>query len=151
MRQKLCLVASSGGHLLELVSLRAAWEDHERFWVTFPTDDARALLEGEQVRWAYSPTNRNLKNLAKNLGLAWRVLRTERPTAVISTGAGVAVPFLWMGRLFGIRTIYIESLARIETLSLSGKLVYPWVHRFFVQWPDLVTRHPKAVYGGRVV
>ena len=147
----LCLVASSGGHLLELVSLKPAWEVHKRFWVTFPTDDARTLLEGERVHWAYHPTNRNLRNLVKNLWLAWKLLQHERPDVVISTGAGVAVPFLWVGRALGMRTIYIESLARIETLSLSGKLVYPLVHRFFVQWPELLTRYPKAVHEGRVV
>jgi len=147
---RLCLVASSGGHLLQLVSLREAWQAHERFWVAFPTDDARALLEGESVRWAYYPTNRNAKNLVKNLWLAWRILRRERPHAIVSTGAGVAVPFLWVGRLLGVRTIYIESLARIQSLSLSGKLVYPIVHRFFVQWPELLHRYPKAIYGGRV-
>ena len=146
---RFCLVASSGGHLLELVSLKAVWEAHERFWVTFSQDDARILLEGERVIWAYHPTTRSVRNLMKNLGLAWRILRQERPDVVISTGAGVAVPFLWMGRLLGIRTIYIESLARIQTLSLSGKLLYPTVHRFVVQWPDLLRRYPRAVYGGR--
>jgi len=148
---KLCLVASSGGHLLQLVSLKATWEVHERFWITFPQDDARVLLDGERVFWAYYPTNRNLTNLMKNLWLAWRVVRRERPDAIISTGAGVAVPFLWVGRLLGIRTVYIESLTRIKRLSLSGRLVYPWVHRFFVQWPELAARYPRAVYGGRVI
>lgn len=148
---RLCLVASSGGHLLELVSLCEAWQTHARFWVTFHTDDARSLLEGERVIWAYHPTNRNVKNLLKNLWLAWQVLRRERPDYVISTGAGVAVPFLWVGRLLGRRTVYIESVARIEELSLSGRLVYPVVHRFFVQWADLLQRHPRAVYGGRVL
>lgn len=148
---KLCLVASSGGHLLQLVSLKAAWEGQERFWVTFPKDDARALLTGERVIWAFHPTNRNVKNLISNLWLAWRVLRTEHPDAVISTGAGVGVPFLWMGRLLGIRTIYVESLTRVWDLSLSGKLVYPVVHRFFVQWPELAARFPRASYQGRVI
>lgn len=148
---RLCLVASSGGHLLELVSLREAWHAHERFWVTFPKDEARALLEGERVIWAHHPTNRSAKNLMRNLWLAWHILRHERPDVIVSTGAGVAVPFLWVGRLLGMRTIYVESLARIQRLSLSGKLVYPIAHRFFVQWPDLLPRYPKAVFGGRVL
>lgn len=148
---KLCLVASSGGHLLQLVSLRSAWEGEQRFWVTFSTEDARTVLEGERIFWAYSPTNRHMKNFFRNLWLAWRVLREERPDAVISTGAGVAVPFLWMGRLMGIRTVYVESISRIRDLSLSGKLVYPIVHRFFVQWENLISRYPRAVYGGQVL
>ena len=148
---KLCLVASTGGHLLQLVSLEQAWKPHDRFWVTFPKVDAQTLLKNERVVWAYHPTNRNVKNLIKNLWLAWRLLRRERPEVIISTGAGVGVPFLWIGRLLGIRTVYIESITFIRDLSLSGKLVYPFAHRFFVQWPDLAVRYPRAVYGGRVL
>ncbi len=148
---KLCLVASSGGHLLQLLCLESAWRPHDHFWVTFPKEDAHTLLKNEQVVWAYHPTNRNLKNLAKNLFLAWKVLSEKRPDAIISTGAGVAVPFMWAGRLLGIQTIFIDSFTRVHDLSLSGKLVYPFVHRFFVQWPELLARYPKAVFGGRVL
>ena len=148
---KLCLVASSGGHLMQLYSLKPAWESHQRFWVTFPQNDAHFLLEKEKVFYAYFPTNRNLKNFFKNISLAWKLLRSEKPDAVISTGAGVGVPLLWMGRLMGMRTIYIESLTRIKALSFSGKLVYPIVHRFFVQWPELALKYRRAIYNGQVL
>ena len=147
---KLCLVSSTGGHLLQLVNLRGAWQAHERFWVTFPKMDAKTLLEDERVIWAFHPTNRSLKNLVRNLWLAWRVLRRERPDVVLSTGAGVGVPFLWMGRWLGMTTIYVESMTFIRHLSLSGRLVYPVVNRFFVQWPELPVRYPRAVYAGRI-
>ena len=148
---KICLVTSTGGHLLELVSLKEAWDRCERFWVTFDNLDARALLKDEKIIWAYHPTNRNLKNLVKNIGLAWRVLRRERPDVVVSTGAGVGVPFLWMGRCLGIRTVYIELMARTRSLSLSGRLVYPIVDRYYVQWQELTSRYPKAIYSGQVL
>lgn len=148
---KLCLVASSGGHLMQLVRLRPAWERHERFWVTFEKEDARTLLKEEQVFWAFHPTNRSLRNLFRNLVLAWRLLREERPDTVISTGAGVGVPFLWIARFLGIRTVFIDSLTRVRDLSLSGKLVYPIVHRLFVQWPELAARYRRAVYGGNLL
>ena len=148
---KLCLVTSAGGHLQELFSLKESWEGRDRFWITFDQVDSRTLLQGERVIWAYHPTNRNLKNLIRNLGLAWRVLRHERPDVIVSTGAGVGVPFLWMGRLFGIRTIFIELMARTRSLSLSGRLVYPIVDRYYVQWKDLASRYPKTVYSGQVL
>lgn len=148
---KLCLVASSGGHLMQLVRLRSAWEGHERFWVTFEKEDAKTLLEGERVVWAHHPTNRHVPNLLRNLVLAWRLLKKEKPDAVLSTGAGVGVPFIWLGRLLGIRTVFIESLTRIQDLSLSGKLAYPVVDRFFVQWPELSFRYRRGVFGGRVL
>ena len=148
---KLCLVASTGGHLLQLVSLRKGWQRYDRFWVTFQKVDAETLLENERVIWAHHPTNRNLKNLVRNLALAWRVLKRERPDVVLSTGAGVGVPFLWVGRLLGMRAVYMESITCFQDLSLSGKLVYPWVDRFYVQWPDLARRYPRAIYQGSVL
>ena len=148
---KLCLVASTGGHLLQLCALKEAWGQHGRFWVTFDKIDARTLLKDERVVWAHHPTNRNLLNLFRNLRLAWSLLRRERPDAVISTGAGVGVPFIWMGRLLGIRTVFIESITFIRRPSLSGRLVYPVVDRYMVQWPELAARCRKAIYKGRVL
>lgn len=148
---KICLVASSGGHLMQLFSLRSFWQNYERIWVSFEREEAKSLLEGETVIGAYHPTNRNLVNFLRNLWLAWVLLRRERPQAVLSTGAGVAVPFLLVGRILGMKTVYIESLARIHDLSLSGKLVYFFVHHFFVQWEELTKCYPRAVYGGRVL
>ena len=76
---KLLLVCSSGGHLLLLHQLRPWWERHDRSWVTFDKTDARSLLDGERLDWAHHPTQRNIPNLLRNLRLAWRVLRRERP------------------------------------------------------------------------
>src|SRR5688572_25807684 len=93
------LVASSGGHLLQLVQLADSWPREVRVWVTFDTTDARSLLAGEEVVLANHPTNRSLKNLLRNSLLAIRTIRRLRPRAVVSTGAGVAVPFCYAARL----------------------------------------------------
>lgn len=148
---KLCLVASAGGHLMELLLVREAWQDHERLWVTFPTGAAQTLLKGEKTAWAFHPTNRNIPNLVRNAWLAWRLLRRERPDVILSTGAGVAVPFIWIGRLLKIRTVFIESLAFTTRRSLSGVLVYQFVDHYYVQWPDLASKYAKAVYRGMVL
>ena len=118
-------------------------------WVAFDTPDARELLDGRQVLHAHHPTNRNLRNLARNTVLAWRVVRRTRPAVAISTGAGVAVPFLWIARIYGARVIYVESFARTSGLSLTGRLVRPVVHRLFVQWPG-AEKGAKAEYVGSI-
>jgi UDP-N-acetylglucosamine:LPS N-acetylglucosamine transferase len=146
----LLLVCSSGGHLLQLLALREAWEGHERVWVTFDAGDSRALLAGEEVVHAYQPTNRNLPNLLRNIALALRVVPRVRPLAVVTTGAGVAVPFIWFGRLFGARVVYVETLSRIDRPSLSYRLVAPAVSRTYVQWPELQRALPRAHYCGTV-
>ncbi len=147
----LALVCSGGGHFLQLHLLGEVWADCSRFWVTFSGPDTQSLLEGERVYWAHSPTNRHPGNLLRNLGLAWRVLRRERPSHILSSGAGVGVPFIWMGRLLGIPTIYLEELTRIRTFSLSARLVRPITRHFLVQWPDLLARGGKGRYCGRVL
>lgn len=149
--KSLCLVCSSGGHLFELYSLKSFWSNYDRFWITFPKVDAEHILSGERVYYAYYPTQRNMRNFLRNLTLAWRVLRTEKPTVIVSTGAGVGVPFLFLGKVLKITTIWIESLTRINGLSLSGKLVYPIADEFLVQWPELANKYKKAKYEGQVI
>jgi beta-1,4-N-acetylglucosaminyltransferase len=144
------LVASNGGHLLQLAELRHEWPAATRAWVTFDKPDARSLLDGEDVIFAHYPTNRNIPNLLRNLFLAARVLRRRRPHVVVSTGAGVAVPFCYLARLFGSRVVFIESFSRISKPSLTARLVYPVAHEFFVQWPELQRHFRRAHYEGAI-
>jgi beta-1,4-N-acetylglucosaminyltransferase len=144
------LVCSTGGHLLQMLELRAAWESVDRVWVTFDKTDARSLLRGERVFHAYCPTNRSIPNLLRNTRLAWRLMRKVRPAAVVTTGAGVAVPFAWLARLSGVPVTYVESFTRFDDLSLSARLIAPVATRLYVQWPELAARVPRARYVGGV-
>ena len=141
------LVCSTGGHLLELCALEDAWGSLDRLWITFDRPDAHAVLGSERVLFAHGPTNRSVKNLVRNMVLAWRVLRRARPSALVSTGAGVAVPFAWLARARGVRVVFVESLTRIEGPSLSGRLVAPVADRLYVQWPELL----RSMRGSRFV
>jgi UDP-N-acetylglucosamine:LPS N-acetylglucosamine transferase len=149
-RADVMLVCSSGGHLQQMLALKPAWGPYSHLWVTFDKSDARSLLRDERVVYAYSPTNRSLKNLVRNLLLAWRLLGAVRPRVLLTTGAGVAVPFAWLGRLRGVRIVYVESFTRIEGPSLTGRLVGPIAHRAYVQWPEMQSLVPKSRYAGNV-
>ncbi len=142
---KLCLVCSSGGHLAHLHLLEPFWKNREHFWVTFDKQDARSILKDQKVYPCYYPTNRNLVNLIRNTFLAVKVLRKEKPDLIISSGAAVAVPFFWIGRLMGCKTIYIEVFDRYTSATLTGRLVYPVTDRFIVQWDEMRKVYPKAV------
>jgi beta-1,4-N-acetylglucosaminyltransferase len=143
------LVCSPGGHLLQLLRLAPAWEGFETTWVTLPAADSDYLLREERVLRGRGPTNRSLRALLSNLRLAWRVVRRERPDAIVSTGAALAVPFFLAGKLHGARLVYVESLTRTTSLSLSGRLVRPLADAFFVQWPELA--HGKVRFAGRLL
>lgn len=147
---KVCLVGSSGGHLTHLYMLKPFWEKTERFWVTFDKEDAKSLLENERMISCYYPTNRSLKGLIINSVLAWKTLRKEKPDLIISSGAAVAVPFFYIGKLFGAKCIYIEVFDRINHSTLSGKMVYPIADRFIVQWDEMKKIYPKAINIGSI-
>ena len=147
---KVCLVGSSGGHLTHLYMLKSFWKNKEHFWVTFDKEDARSLLEGEKMDPCYYPTNRNIKNLIKNTIVAWKVLRKEKPDLIISCGAAVAVPFFYLGKLFGAKTIYIEVFDRIDASTVTGKMVYPIADKFIVEWEEMLNVYPKAINLGSI-
>lgn len=148
---KLGLVASSGGHLFQLYVLKEWWMKHERFWVTFKKEDALSLLKAEKMYFAHYPTNRNIKNLIRNTFLALKILSKEKPDVIISTGAGVAVPFFYVAKLLRIKLIYIEVYDRIDSATLSGRLVYPIVDVFILQWEEQKKFYPKGLVLGQVL
>ena len=148
---KLCLVSSSGGHLMQLHLLKSWWGKYDRFWVTFRKDDAVSLLRSEKIYWAYYPTNRNIKNLIRNAFLAIRILLKERPDIVISTGAGLAVPLFYIGRLLGIKLIYVEVYDRINSPTLTGRIVYPIVDVFVLQWEEQKKFYSRGIVLGELL
>jgi beta-1,4-N-acetylglucosaminyltransferase len=147
--ERILLVASPGGHLLQMLALEPAWSGLRRTWVTLRRPDAIDLLADEDVVFAHGPTVRNIPNLLRNLWLAWGTIRRDRPNVILSTGAALAVPFFIVGRLFGVRLVYVESLTRVNELALSGRLVYPLTNTFFVQWP-MAKPPPRAIYAGSI-
>jgi len=147
---KVCLVGSSGGHLCFLYQLKPFWEDKERFWVTFDKEDARSLLTGEKFYPAYYPSNRSIKALIINTHRARKILKKEKPDLIISAGAAPAVPFFYLAKRRGIKTIYIEPIDRIDKGSLTGRLCYRRADVFIVQWEQMIKIFPKAVYLGSI-
>ena len=147
---KVCLVGSSGGHLTHLYMLKPFWKDKEHFWVTFDKKDARSLLEGEKMYPCYYPTNRSLRALVKNTKIAWTVLHKEKPDLIVSCGAAVAVPLFYIGKMMCAKLVYIEVFDRIDKPTMTGKMVYPIVDKFVVQWEEQKKVYPKAINLGSI-
>lgn len=147
---KICLVGSSGGHLAHLYMLQPIWGNNEHFWVTFPKEDAKSLLKGQKTYYCYYPTNRNFVNLIRNTILAVKILTKERPDLIISSGAAVAVPFFYVGKLLRAKTIYIEVFDRMDRSTLTGRLVHPVTDRFIVQWKEMKKVYKHAINLGSI-
>lgn len=147
---KVCLIGSSGGHLTHLYMLKPFWKNKNRFWVTFDKEDAKSLLENEKVYPCYYPTNRSIKALIKNLKVAYKVLKKEKPDLIISSGAAVAVPFFYIGKIMGAKLIYIEVFDRLDKPTMTGRMVYPITDKFIVQWEEQRKVYKKAINLGSI-
>jgi beta-1,4-N-acetylglucosaminyltransferase len=80
----------------------------------------------------------------------FRLMRAVRPAAVVGCGPSLSVVAMWAGKLTGAKVIFIETAARVRSVSLSGRLVYPHADLFLVQWPEMTKILPRAEYCGRI-
>lgn len=150
-KAKVCVPTSSGGHLTHMWLLEPVWSQAaDRFWVTFDKEDAKSLLEGERVYHCFFPTNRNIPNLIRNMGLAIKVLRKERPDLIISSGAAVAVPFFVVGKMLGAKCVYVEVFDRVDKPTLTGRMLNGLSDLFVVQWPEMESVYKNAVNLGSI-
>ena len=151
-RKKLLMIASSGGHLEEVLALRALGEKYETVLVTEKTQ--YGVKHWQDKLYLLPQVNRReIKSLILYIGCffeVFRILRREKPDAVLSTGAMIAYPALVLAKLMGIKTIFVECMFNVYDTTLTARLSYPFVDLFIVQWEELLKIYPKAVYGGRV-
>lgn len=146
---KLCLVCSGGGHLVELQQMKEVYSKYDHFFLTIENDYVKHVSAKEKMYFIKDP-KRNPINFFTNLFQSLSVLVKEKPNIIITTGAGVAVPVCYLGKMLRKKIVYVESLSRIKEPSLSGRLVHPISDVFLVQWKPLLKKYKKAIYVGTV-
>lgn len=147
-QRKVLAVASGGGHWEQMMLLRPAFEGHD---VRFATTD-KAIAEQRGIRAHWVPDcnqNQPLRSFV-SLCVAVVLLLRVRPHVVITTGAAPGFWCLMAGRLVGARTMWIDSVANGEQLSMSGKLSKRFAHQCLTQWPE-VADEPRVKYRGAVL
>ena len=127
--------------------LRPAYETYDHFYVL---NDLVPLAPDMEAKTFFIRHSERDWLFFANLWEAWRLLREQRATLILSTGAGPVVPFALVGKLLRIPTIYIEISTQVTTPSLSGRIMYRLANRFFYQWEQLAPHFPKGTYGGLI-
>lgn len=145
---KICIVSSCGGHLTEVRALKPAYDRHKHFYVL---NDRVMLPDDMEGRTFFIRHSERDWLFVLNLWEAFRILRRERPRLILSTGAGPAVVFALVGKLFGIPSLFIETFTRVTRPSLTGRIMYRLANRFLYQWKPLGKFFPDGLYGGPLV
>jgi UDP-N-acetylglucosamine--N-acetylmuramyl-(pentapeptide) pyrophosphoryl-undecaprenol N-acetylglucosamine transferase len=147
------LVSSVGGHLTQLHRLLPVLEgvEPERRWVTFDSPQSRSLLADEDVIYLDYTGPRDVKNILRHTGTARRLFRGRHPySTIVSTGSGIALSFLPLGRLRGASCHYIESFTRSTGPSATGRVLshVPGI-ALYAQYPGWATppwRYARSVF-----
>lgn len=146
---KICLVCDAGGHLTELLELIDAFNSHQIFLVTFrdvfTANFPNAYLLKEQKSF--------ILNILVYMFELLVIFIKEKPDVIASTGSYIAIPAFFLGKFFfRVRLIFVESVAQVTSPSLTGRIVYPIAHLFFVQWESLLDKYgKKAQYFGGLI
>lgn len=149
---KTCFAASSGGHFEQLMMLKPLMAKYDSFIITEKT----AFLSGNKGTRTYYLRQVNRKEkaflflMAVNTLLSLRILIKEKPDYIICTGVLAMIPVCLLAKLFGKKLIYIESFAKVNSATLTGKLLYKCADQFYVQWEPMLQIYPQAIYRGGI-
>lgn len=145
-KRKLIALASGGGHWVQLLRLRPAFEGFETIFVSM-AEDYRDQVPGSRYHTVPDAHRFDLKSFVPVFLRAIAIMLRERPQAVVTTGSAPMLAFILLGRLMGCRTLWIDSIANAERMSSSGRLAKRLAHRCISQWPDVAAREGVACWG----
>ena len=149
---KICFIASTGGHFEQLMMLKPLMDKYESFIVTEKTD--YSVIEDDRKIYYLNQVNRHEKTfifkMALNFIKSLNLFIKERPDVVISTGALATIPMCIFAKVFKKKIIFIESFAKVNSPTLTGKLVYKFADQFYVQWEQMKEHYPNAIFRGGI-
>lgn len=150
--KKVCFAASSGGHYEQLLMLKPLMEKYDSFILTEKT---KYSTEIKNIK-SYYLLQVNRKEKLFILKMTWNTFKSvfffikERPDVVITTGVLSTIPMCLIAKIFGRKLVYIESFAKINSPTVTGKFLYKFADRFYVQWETMLKYYPEAVFLGGI-
>ncbi|GJD11210.1 UDP-N-acetylglucosamine transferase subunit ALG14 [Galdieria sulphuraria] len=164
-KYSLMVVLGSGGHTAEMVQILRTFGQNIFSTRFIGQDDSLSFVE-KTCQFLYIVASSDHHSVDKINTMdptietrCWKLWLCEQPDVLVCNGPGTCVPVVFImffrnvfynlaQRKRRTRIVFIESIARVRSLSLSGRVLYPFVHRFLVQWPDMMDKYPLVEYVG---
>ena len=151
-KKKVCFAASSGGHFEQISMLKPLMDEYDSIVVTEATE-YKASIKGKRLYYLHQVNRKEwtlpvwmITNAFKSLVLVVK----EKPDVIITTGVLAMIPLCLIAKLFGKKLVYIESFAKIYSPTETGKFLYKFADRFYVQWKSMKKFYPNAIYLGGI-
>ncbi len=149
MPRTLLAVASIGGHWIQLLRIAKGLERDFEVVYCSTHEKCATMVEGHRFHVVSDFSRWNFWKLPVALVKMVKIIRTERPAAVFSTGAAPGLTALMAAKMCGVRTIWIDSVANVEQLSASGRIARRFVDKVYTQW-DSLSDGDRIVYAGSI-
>lgn len=152
--KKVLFISSTGGHLSELMELKPLFSKYDYHIITEKTDTTIKLKDkykGKINYLVYGARNYMFSYLFKfsyNIIKSLILYAKIRPDVIVTTGAHTAVPMCYIGKFFKKKIIFIETFARVNSTSMSGRMINKIADVFIVQHPEMEKVYENAVYKG---
>lgn len=148
---KICLVASAGGHLSQLLKIVQPVEKYDALVITTSEAVRGNLTRLGRVHVVGECNRQHGLRVIKVFFKCMAILRRERPDVVLSTGAAAGCMCCFLGKLMGAKIVWVDSITNVDRLSLSGRMVRYIADLFLVQWPELAGKYHGTEYVGTIV
>jgi UDP-N-acetylglucosamine:LPS N-acetylglucosamine transferase len=149
-QRRILAVASAGGHWVQLGRLSEAFADSDTLYVTTVAGETAPSGNRRVARISDASRNEPWRVVIASLQLALLMLRF-RPQAVITTGAAPGYVALRLAKLRGCRTVWLDSIANAEEISMSARLARPYADLWLTQWEELSRQTPGLEYWGQIL
>ena len=155
-KKKVMFISSVGGHLTQLLELKSLFDNYNYVLVTEKTDVSKKLVGTYKI--SFLPYGSRNQKLIYPFVLIWNCIKSlflmikYNPNVIVTTGANTAAAMCCLGKIFRKKVIYIESFAKSNSPTLTGKMIYK-LHAyttFVVQWETMLEFYPKAEYWGGI-
>lgn len=150
---KICLISSSGGHLSQLKELIPISNKYNYFIITEKNGSSQVLKEQKKVYFLNQQNRKSLDffpNVTKNICVSLKYILKERPEIIISTGAGAVIPFCFFGKILGAKVVFLESFAKVNSPTITGRIIYRFADQFYIQSKGLSKFYKKAKFKGTI-
>lgn len=153
-KKKVLFISSTGGHLQELMQLKPMFKDYDSYIITEKTPSTLDLKKEYKAKIGYLifGTKDHILTypfkLLANCFISLYYFCKIKPQYIVTTGAHTAGPMCCLGKIFGKKIIYIETMANVNKKTITGRIIYHFADLFIVQWESMLELYPKAAYAG---
>lgn len=153
--KKVLFISSTGGHLEEMLKLKELFSKYESLLITEKNKTTQNLNLSIPIKYLAFGTRKHLFHYF--FIFSWNILKsffffaTFRPDVIITTGAHTCIPMIFLAYFFKKKILYIESIARVNSSSMTGRMIEKKADKLIVQWEEMLDVYSQAEYHGQIL